>query len=88
MARQSKPKNDTAAPLEQALLQLEQLVQRMENGEQSLDAALADFETGIKMVRGCRDSLDKAEQQVQILLADSETLTDLDSSEPDQHDDA
>ena len=63
--------------LEQSLQQLEQLLQRMESGEQTLDAALGDFETGIKLVRGCRDSLERAEQRVQILLGGQ--LSDLDS---------
>ena len=67
--------------LEQSLQQLEQLVQRMEAGEQSLDAALGDFETGIKLVRGCRDSLEQAEQRVQILLDDKLTTLDGDNSE-------
>ena len=88
MAKQSKPKDDTPPSLEQALLELEQLVQRMESGEQSLDAALTDFEAGIRMVRSCRDSLDKAEQQVQILLADSDTPIDLEPSAAERNDDA
>jgi len=78
MAKHSSNKDDhppappapAELPLEQSLQQLEQLVQRMEGGEQSLDAALTDFEAGIKLVRGCRDSLEQAEQRVQILLGD------------------
>lgn len=74
MAKQSNPPPAADQPpelsLEQSLQQLEQLVQRMEGGEQSLDAALSDFETGIKLVRNCRDSLEQAEQRVQILLGD------------------
>ena len=74
----------SAQTLEQSLQQLEQLVQRMEDGEQSLDAALSDFETGIKLVRGCRDSLEQAEQRVQILLGDSVSPLDGNHSEPAQ----
>ena len=74
MAKQSNPPPAAVQPpeqsLEQSLQQLEQLVQRMEGGEQSLDAALSDFETGIKLVRSCRNSLEQAEQRVQILLGD------------------
>lgn len=88
MAKQKQARDNSPQNLEQTLQQLEQLVQRMETGEQPLDAALADFETGIKLVRDCRDSLEKAEQRVQILLADSDTVTDLDGAEPARDNDA
>jgi len=61
---------DAPPDFEQALAQLEELVARMEGGEQSLDTALADFERGIALVRTCRDGLERAEQRVQILLGD------------------
>jgi len=87
MAKKSTAQDGNPHNLEQTLEQLEQLVQRMETGEQSLDAALADFEAGIKLVRGCRDNLEQAEQRVQILLADNSTPSDLDAAavEPDDN---
>jgi len=87
MANNSKPADSQPLDLEQSLQQLEQLVERMEAGEQSLDAALADFETGIKLVRGCRDSLERAEQRVQLLLEDGVSVVDLDT-QGDQRDHA
>lgn len=73
---------DTPPDFEQALAQLEELVARMEGGEQTLDTALTDFERGIALVRTCRDGLERAEQRVQILLGDKESdgddLRDLD----------
>lgn len=66
------PPENSPPDFEQSLERLEQLVQRMEAGEQSLDAALKDFEQGIALVRSCRDGLDRAEQRVQILLQQSD----------------
>jgi len=72
---------DAPPDFEQALAQLEELVARMEGGEQSLDTALADFEHGIALVRTCRDGLERAEQRVQILLGDkASTGTGTDAS--------
>jgi exodeoxyribonuclease VII small subunit len=76
---------DAPPDFEQALAQLEELVARMEGGEQSLDTALTDFERGIALVRTCRDGLERAEQRVQILLGDKDgdKLQDLDE-DPDE----
>lgn len=81
MQQQTDRPDPSPADFEQALEQLEQVVQRMEGGEQSLDAALADFEKGISLVRSCRDGLDKAQQRVQVLLGEGPdaALRDLDS---------
>lgn len=86
--QQQTDKPPTSPDFEQALQQLEQVVQRMEGGEQSLDAALADFEQGISLVRSCRNGLDQAQQRVQILLGDDpqaslQDLTALDSNDDD-----
>jgi exodeoxyribonuclease VII small subunit len=57
-------------PFEEALEQLEEIVDRLESGEGSLDHSLKDFEEGIKMVRVCTQTLQNAEQKVSILLKD------------------
>ncbi len=59
---------DGLADFEQTLQELEALTERMERGEQGLEAALADFERGIGLVRHCRTALDTAEQKVEILM--------------------
>ena len=53
---------------EQALGELEQLVERMERGELSLEDSLKQFEHGIALTRACQKALAEAEQRVQILL--------------------
>ena len=61
----------TAEPInfEQALQELETLVERMEQGEGSLEQSLRDFEQGIALTRRCQQALQQAEQKVSILLA-------------------
>ena len=66
------PPQDTSPDFEQSLKRLEDLVQRMEGGEQTLDAALRDFEQGIALIRDCREGLDRAEQRVTVLLQQSD----------------
>ncbi len=53
---------------ETALEELEALVERMENGESSLEDSLKDFERGIELTRSCQTALTEAEQKVEILL--------------------
>lgn len=70
MAKRSKSTNEEF-DFEQALKELEQLVERMEQGELSLEDSLKDFERGIELTRGCQQALQSAEQRVQTLLEKS-----------------
>lgn len=58
------------ADFETQMHALEQLVERLESGELSLDDAMKTFEQGIRLTRDCQTALDKAEQKVQVLLGD------------------
>jgi exodeoxyribonuclease VII small subunit len=53
---------------EQALAELETVVERLEHGELPLEDALKQFERGIELARSCQSSLKQAEQRVEILL--------------------
>jgi len=53
---------------EEALANLEALVEAMEEGELSLEESLKAFEQGIKLTRECQQALDQAEQKVQLLV--------------------
>jgi len=53
---------------EQALGELEAVVERLEHGELPLEEALQQFERGIELARSCQTSLRQAEQKVEILL--------------------
>jgi exodeoxyribonuclease VII small subunit len=56
------------ARFDEALGELENLVETLEQGDLSLDESLAHFERGVGLARECRASLQSAEQKVQILL--------------------
>ena len=64
-----------------ALKELNQLVEKMEQSDLSLEASLAHFESGIKLIRDCQGMLTKAEQKVTILTKDRDTLTEFDADE-------
>ena len=53
---------------EEALAELEGLVQRLEKGEIGLEDSLAAFERGIGLVRTLSQRLAEVEQRVEVLL--------------------
>jgi len=53
---------------EQALGELERLVERLERGDLPLEEALRTFERGVELTRHCQSSLKAAQQKVEILL--------------------
>jgi exodeoxyribonuclease VII small subunit len=61
-------KKTKAPDFEQALGELEAVVERLEHGELPLEEALRQFERGIELARGCEASLREAEQKVEVLL--------------------
>jgi exodeoxyribonuclease VII small subunit len=54
-------------PFEAALAKLEQVVDRLEQGDLELEASLAAFEEGVRLSRRCASQLDAAEQRVEVL---------------------
>ena len=56
---------------EDALEELETIVERMEDGDPSLEESLKLFERGMALTRKCQAALDNAEQRIRT-LADSE----------------
>ena len=57
---------------EQAMGRLEEIVGLLERGECGLDQSLKLFEEGAKLAGQCEELLNKAEQKVNILLADDQ----------------
>ena len=75
------PKKDTPDPspvarFEHSLDELEQLVEKMEQGEMSLEDSLAAYERGVGLYRRCQAALEQAELRVRLL------------TDPDQPDNA
>lgn len=65
---------------EAAVKELEALVEKLEQGDISLEESLKLYERGVLLTRDCQDSLKAAEQKVQMLLQQSgqNTLVDFD----------
>ena len=57
---------------EDAMGRLEDIVGLLERGECGLDQSLKLFEEGAKLAGQCEELLNKAEQKVNILLADDQ----------------
>jgi len=66
--RKNLARNSKAPDFEQALSELETLVERLERGDLPLDEALKLFERGVALTRHCQSSLQAAQQKVEILL--------------------
>jgi exodeoxyribonuclease VII small subunit len=52
---------------EQALAELEAVVERLERGDLPLEEALSVFERGVELTRHCQSALRAAQQRVEIL---------------------
>ena len=53
---------------EEALSELESLVEQLESGELSLDQSLKQFKRGVELTRHCQEILDQAQQVVEKLV--------------------
>jgi len=56
---------------EEALAQLEQIVQKLEKGELALEESLKLYEEGIRLSRLCHGKLEEAEGRIEMLLKDA-----------------
>ena len=71
----AKKKSSTDKPesekltFEQSLADLEKIVQELEDGELSMDDALASYEVGIGRLKRCYQLLDAAEKKVEQLIS-------------------
>ena len=58
-------------PFEQALEELEKLVDDMEQGDLPLDAMIKCFERGTMLSKLCRQKLSKLEKKIEVLVKDT-----------------
>lgn len=80
-AKSTKP-----VDFEKAMAELQTLVDKMEQGEFSLEESIRQFERGIELTRQCSDALKTAEQKVQQLTAgaDGEQLREFELPDDEQ----
>jgi exodeoxyribonuclease VII small subunit len=67
MAKKNTPDASPVAHFEQSLDELEQLVEKMEHGDLSLEESLAAYERGVGLYRRCQTALEQAELRVRLL---------------------
>ena len=58
-------------PFEQAIEELENLVDDMEQGEMPLDKMISCFERGTALTKVCRQKLSKLEKKIEVLIKDN-----------------
>jgi len=77
------PKEAPKIDFESAMRDLEELVERLEQGDLPLEESLAAFERGVMLTRSCQGALKEAEQKVEILLrkAGEPAIEDFDAEE-------
>lgn len=66
---------------EEAMMELETLVRRMEEGKLALEESVEAYTRGTELVRLCRAKLDDAEARVKKLDADRDVQRDSSASE-------
>lgn len=57
---------------EEAVHQLEEIVQKMENGDYSIDEIAVQLQTAQRIIKLCKDKLTKTEQEIQKIQAECE----------------
>lgn len=68
------PKATDSAPsqamtYEEAVKQLESILEKIESGEIGLEASIQEYERGVGLIKRCRSILDQAEQRIEHLDA-------------------
>ena len=86
MSEKTNPGQDN---FEKQLAELEQIIDRMEQGDLSLENSIKEFEQGIKLANDCQKTLSEAELKVKILLSEKDQqLSDFDMPADSQDNDS
>lgn len=57
---------------EETMKQLEEVVQKLENGELNLDESIKEFERGMELSKSASKYLEEAEKKITILVKDKD----------------
>ena len=71
MAKQSEKKQT----FEQALSELEKIVEKVEQGEIGLEESIEKYAQGMKLITHCREILDQAEKRIETINKESQPKT-------------
>jgi len=73
---------------EEAVGELERVVEQLESGELSLEDSLAAFEKGVRLVKLCNQKLTEVERKIELLVKDKDGKLQLKPLEELGEDDA
>lgn len=65
-------KKEQDKKFEEAIEELEKVVERLESGELSLEDSLAAFEEGVGLVKFCNRKLTEVEKKIELLVRDKD----------------
>ena len=77
------PKDIANLSFEDALKELEDIVQTLESGEGGLDDAIRSYERGVALKRHCEAKLQEAQERVEKVVLGADGEIDLEPSETD-----
>ena len=64
-------KEKTEPSFDESLQRLEQIVEQMESGAMDLDAMVAAFEEGQRLIQFCSGKLNEVERRIEVLVKDT-----------------
>ena len=67
----AKTRKEKEPTFEEAITQLEAIIDRIETGQIELEESLTFYEQGLKLVKRCRTVLEQAEKRVATLAVDA-----------------
>jgi exodeoxyribonuclease VII small subunit len=79
----NEPEAESDLTFEQALEKLESIVQQIEQGKIGLEASIAKYEEGMRLIQRCRRILSDAEQKIQRLQLSETGQLEAEPFEPD-----
>ena len=66
---------------EESLAKLEEIVNRLENGNVPLDDAIEEFKTAMDLVKICNEKLESAEESIAKIVEDNGKIVEFNSDE-------
>ena len=72
MAERKKKEQEPEETLEELFLKLDEVVEKLEEGETTLEDSFLLYQQGMKMLKSCNDKIDMVEKQVQVLEENGE----------------
>ena len=79
---EKKPKQETPEPtFEEALAEVEAIIERIETGQSGLERSIGEYEKGVRLLARCRGLLKDAEQRIEDVTGKFESEAKADPSD-------